>query len=109
MTIAEMFGQSAVLSLLGMGVVFAFLTILIVCMTLVAKLIHALGWDADVQEPKQAGVVSAPTAAVKNSTAAAVPTAAASIPAALPIPRTTEASVVAVVSAAVNQYRKTNS
>ncbi|MDR2468394.1 MAG: sodium pump decarboxylase subunit gamma, partial [Spirochaetaceae bacterium] len=33
MTIGEMFGQSAQLALLGMGVVFGFLCILIICVT----------------------------------------------------------------------------
>jgi len=82
MTIAEMFGQSGVLAFLGMGVVFSFLIILIVFMTLVAKLIHALGWDADVQAPKQVPVVAG---APSNN-----------------------AAVVAAVTAAVNEYRKTN-
>lgn len=83
MTIAEMFGQSGVLALLGMGIVFSFLIILIVFMTLVAKIIHALGWDADVQAPKQAG-------------------------AAAPVSGAANAAVIAAVSAAVNEYRKTN-
>jgi oxaloacetate decarboxylase gamma subunit len=83
-----MFGQSAVLSLLGMGVVFAFLTILIVFMTLVAKVIHALGWDADVQAPNQSGAAAVPAA----------PSGTAQNPA-----------VVAAISAAVNQHRKSNS
>ncbi len=82
MTIAEMFGQSGVLALLGMGVVFSFLIILIVFMTLVAKTIHALGWDADVQAPK-----SAPAAAAAGAN---------------------NSAVVAAVTAAVNEYRKKN-
>jgi oxaloacetate decarboxylase gamma subunit len=83
MTIIEMFGQSGVLAFLGMAVVFSFLIILIASMTLVAKLISALGWDADVKKP-----------------AAAAPSAGASSP---------NAAVVAAVGAAVNEYRKTNS
>lgn len=83
MTIAEMFGQSGILSLLGMGVVFAFLIILIVFMTLVANLIRALGWDSDVQAPKQVPAVAA--AGVANNSA-----------------------VVAAVTAAVTEHRKQN-
>ena len=86
MTIAEMFGQSGVLALLGMGIVFSFLIILIVFMTLVAKIINALGWDADVQAPKHAGAAAAPASGAAGS-----------------------AAVVAAVTAAVNEYRKTNS
>ncbi|GHV72837.1 hypothetical protein AGMMS49940_01390 [Spirochaetia bacterium] len=40
MTIAEMLEQSGILTLLGMGIVFVFLVILIFCVTLVGKLIH---------------------------------------------------------------------
>lgn len=81
MTIAEMFGQSGVLALLGMGIVFSFLIILIVSMTLVAKIIHAFGWDSDVQAPKQSGEPS-------------------------PVSGPVNAAVIAAVSAAVNEYRK---
>jgi oxaloacetate decarboxylase gamma subunit len=45
MTIVEMLGQSGVLSLLGMGVVFGFLVILIIMVTVAGKIIHALGVD----------------------------------------------------------------
>ena len=52
MTIMEMLQQSAVLTVLGMTVVFIFLWIMIVCMNLIAKLIHKLGLDKDIQQPK---------------------------------------------------------
>ncbi|WP_304224649.1 OadG family protein [Gracilinema caldarium] len=83
MTIIEMFEQSGVLTLLGMGVVFGFLIILVLFMDLVAKIIHALGWDKDAQEGQsvQSGSV---TAATGNS------------------------AVVAAIGAAVNEYRKTD-
>jgi oxaloacetate decarboxylase gamma subunit len=84
MTIAEMFGQSGVLALLGMGVVFAFLIILIVFMTLVANAIKALGWDADVQAPKEVPAVATAGGSTDN------------------------AAVIAAVSAAVNEHRKNN-
>ncbi len=83
MTIAEMFGQSGVLTLLGMGVVFGFLIILVLFMTLVAKIIHALGWDIDAQEGQSVQAGSAATAGSNSA-------------------------VIAAISAAVNEYRKTN-
>jgi oxaloacetate decarboxylase gamma subunit len=82
MTIAEMLEQSGVLTLLGMGIVFSFLVILIVAVTLSGKLIHALGWDKDVQQPPRA-------------------------PAAVPAGGN-QAAVTAAISAAVNEYRKEN-
>jgi oxaloacetate decarboxylase gamma subunit len=68
-----MFGQSAVLALLGMGVVFCFLAILIVCVTVTGKLIHALGLDKEnppktataAASGRQEPVVAAISAAVK--------------------------------------------
>jgi len=83
MTIVEMFGQSAILSLLGMGVVFLFLIILIISVTLVAKLVKAMKWDGDITAPR----------------AAYVPSSAAS---------TNPAAVTAAITAAVNEHRKTN-
>jgi sodium pump decarboxylase gamma subunit len=48
MTIAEMLGQSAILMVLGMTVVFAFLWFMIICVNMTAKLVHKMGWDKDV-------------------------------------------------------------
>ncbi|MDR2864885.1 MAG: OadG family protein [Spirochaetaceae bacterium] len=80
MTIGEMFGQSGVLMLLGMGVVFGFLIILIIVMVIEQKIIHAFGLDKDVEEkPASATVNTRP-----------------------------QGPVVAAISAAVQQYRKTN-
>lgn len=84
MTIAEMFGQSGVLALLGMGIVFGFLVILVLFMTLVAKVIHALGWDIDAQEGQKGSAGSATAIAGGNT------------------------AVVAAITAAVNEYRKSN-
>lgn len=53
MTISEMFGQSGVLALLGMAVVFGFLTLLIICISVMGKIIHALGLDKE-EVPKSA-------------------------------------------------------
>jgi oxaloacetate decarboxylase gamma subunit len=82
MTIAEMLGQSGALTLLGMGIVFGFLIILIIAVSLVGKIIHALGLDKD------AGVLPKPAASAGPSTAAKT------------------AAVTAAISAAVTEYRK---
>ena len=37
MTIAEMLGQSGILAVLGMGVVFSFLWIMVICVNLIGK------------------------------------------------------------------------
>jgi oxaloacetate decarboxylase gamma subunit len=80
MTIAEMLEQSGILTLLGMGTVFGFLAILIVSVTLVGKIIHALGLDKDAGAlPKPA---AGPPAAAKTG------------------------AVTAAISAAVTEYRK---
>ncbi|MCQ2593193.1 MAG: OadG family protein [Treponema sp.] len=47
MTITEMLGQSALLTLLGMCVVFSFIIILILCMKLLHAVIHALKLDKE--------------------------------------------------------------
>ena len=52
MTIVEMLEQSAVLTVLGMAVVFGFLWIMIICINLIAKLIRKMGWDKDIEQPK---------------------------------------------------------
>jgi oxaloacetate decarboxylase gamma subunit len=82
MTIVEMLGQSGVLTLLGMGIVFGFLVILILCVSLMGKLIQALGADKDVRQ---------------------APKAAAGAPGG-----TGNAAVTAAISAAVNEYQKTH-
>jgi oxaloacetate decarboxylase gamma subunit len=84
MTIVEMLEQSGVLTLLGMGVVFGFLVILIVCISLVGKLIHAMGLDRDAGAPANAGVLPSG-------------------------PANKAGDVTAAITAAVNEYRKTNS
>jgi oxaloacetate decarboxylase gamma subunit len=79
MTIVEMLEQSGVLTLLGMGIVFGFLIIMIICITLVGKVIHALGVDKDVS--------------VKTGTSPGTANAGA---------------VTAAISAAVTEYQKTH-
>jgi oxaloacetate decarboxylase gamma subunit len=78
-----MLGQSGVLTLLGMGIVFSFLIVLIISVSIAGKIIHALGADKD------AGAL--PAARAGNSGGAKT------------------AAVTAVITAAVNEYRKQNS
>jgi oxaloacetate decarboxylase gamma subunit len=79
MTIVEMLGQSGVLTLLGMGIVFLFLATVILCVTLTGKIIHAIGADKDVTQPQP----------VRTGTGAAKATA-----------------VTAAITAAVTEYQK---
>ncbi|GHV82481.1 hypothetical protein AGMMS49991_10390 [Spirochaetia bacterium] len=84
MTIVDMLEQSGVLTLLGMGIVFSFLAIVIISVTCMGKIVHALGADKDVG--------ASPSAAAKPAVAAAG-----------------QPAVTAAISAAVNEYRKTES
>jgi oxaloacetate decarboxylase gamma subunit len=74
MTILEMLGQSGSLTLLGMGVVFGFLTIMVICVTIMGKIVHALGADKDVLAPGSGGSTTSPakTTAVAAAITAAV-------------------------------------
>jgi len=76
MTIFDMLEQSGVLTLLGMAIVFSFLLILVVFVTLAGKVIKALGLNVNA-----APAVSA-------------------------VQKTGDAGVTAAISAAVNEYRK---
>jgi oxaloacetate decarboxylase gamma subunit len=76
-----MLEQSGVLTLLGMGVVFSFLVVLIISVSLVGKGIHTLGLDKGADAVPRA-VAAGPSAAAKTAT------------------------VTAVISAAVTEYRK---
>jgi len=82
MTIEVMLEQSGVLTLLGMGVVFSFLIILIFAITVVGKLINALKLNKELMPQALAAV---PSASVGSANA-----------------------VTAAISAAVNEYRKSN-
>jgi oxaloacetate decarboxylase gamma subunit len=76
MTIGEMFEQSAILTVLGMTVVFAFIWLMIICVNGFARLVHKIGLDKDTPEKGAcAGGSIAP-------------------------------EVVAAISAAVTEYRK---
>jgi sodium pump decarboxylase gamma subunit len=67
MTIGQMLEQSTILTVLGMLVVFIFLWIMIVSISVVGKAIHKLGLDNDIQPapPKtKAGTPPQVTAAI---------------------------------------------
>lgn len=73
MTISEMLGQSAVLTLLGMCVVFTFLAILIACMNLLRLFIHATKMDeVPVKAETPAAAPAAAPAADRNAVVAAI-------------------------------------
>ena len=75
MSINEMLGQSGLLTLLGMCVVFGFIIILIVCMKLLQVLVHAFKLDQDKTEQTN-GTGTAP---VSNNDGAVVAAIAAAI------------------------------
>ncbi|MDR2049233.1 MAG: OadG family protein [Treponema sp.] len=81
MTIVEMLEQSGVLTLLGMGIVFGFLVILIISVSLVGKFIHAVGADKDLRQPAKAAEA---------------------------VPAGNTGAVTAAISAAVSEYQKTH-
>jgi oxaloacetate decarboxylase gamma subunit len=56
--------------------VFSFLIILIICVTITGKIIHALGADKDVGAPPMAGTGGSGSGPVKASAVAAAITAA---------------------------------
>lgn len=65
MTIAEMLQQSGLLTLLGMGVVFSFLIILIVCMYALHGVLHLFGKDKE--ETTASTGTSAPAPAAQTA------------------------------------------
>ena len=83
MTIEVMLEQSGVLTILGMSVVFSFLIILIFAIMGVGKIISALKLNNELMP----------------QTVAAAPSASVS---------TNAGSITAAISAAVNEYRKSN-
>jgi oxaloacetate decarboxylase gamma subunit len=83
-----MLEQSGVLTLLGMGIVFSFLVIMIIAISQTGKLIHFLGLDKDVQGAPSNTAGAGPVQAQEGNN---------------------NAAVTAAITAAVNEYRKTNS
>ena len=70
MTITGMLGQSGLLTLLGMCVVFSFIIILIICMTIMKSVIRAL--KLDKEEPAKTPVASAPAASAAGNDGAVI-------------------------------------
>jgi len=75
MTITEMLGQSGLLTLLGMCVVFGFIIIMICCMKLLQVIVHA--FKLDKEEPAKTTVASTPAPAAGNDGAIIAAIAAA--------------------------------
>jgi oxaloacetate decarboxylase gamma subunit len=82
MTIFEMLEQSLLLTVLGMGIVFLFLWLMIICVNLTGNLIRKMGLDKDIQ-------------------------ASGTAPSRRP-DGTAKSNVVAAISAAVQEYWKTD-
>lgn len=72
MTIGQMLGQSGILTLLGMGVVFSFLIILILSMYLLHAVIHALKLDKADPKPAAGAAPSASSGAAQKADDGAV-------------------------------------
>jgi oxaloacetate decarboxylase gamma subunit len=72
MTIPEMFVQSTALAAVGMTMVFGFLIIMVICVTLMGKVIHAIGADKEDGPASQA----APAVQADSGALTAVITAA---------------------------------
>lgn len=77
MTITEMLGQSAILTVLGIAVVFGFLIVLVCALHLLHAVVHAL--KLDKEEPPKKTSASAPSASVASSGDGAVIAAIAAI------------------------------
>ena len=60
MTILDMLRQSGLLTVLGMGVVFLFIIIMIISMHILHSIIHALKLDVEKKKESAGQVASAP-------------------------------------------------
>ena len=85
MTIIQMLEQSVVLTLLGMGIVFSFLVILVLCVSGMGNILRVLGFNKDFAI---SGGEDSPSQGGNQANTAAV---------------------VAAISGAVSAYRKENS
>jgi len=79
MTILDMLGQSAVLTVLGMGVVFGFLVIMVICVSIMGKIMQGLEGNKGVDVsltgaplPSQAGFTGTTDAGRSRAVAAAI-------------------------------------
>ena len=85
MTIADMIGQSGTVSLLGMGIVFGFLIILVISISILGKIINSFksGKNISSASVTAAGGGNKPTSANNGD-------------------------IIAAISVAVDKYRKSN-
>jgi len=81
MNIFQMLEQSGILTVLGMGIVFGFLVIMVICVTVMGKVIRSLGGNKDADGSLPDGDASG---AAKST------------------------AVAAAIIASVNEYRKEN-
>ena len=86
MTIMEMIEQSAILTVLGVGVVFSFLILMIISVTLVGKIIRFLESGKDIQ--------------AQESTTQEAATAD------ITVKKGENGPIIVAITAAVNEYRK---
>ena len=84
MTILEMLGQSAIMTLLCMGIVLSFLTILVFVISQIGKLMTIKGFEEDM-------VVSASLAPAKVASSTQVDDSA---------------QITAAITVAINEYKK---
>ena len=77
MTITEMLGQSGLLTLLGMSVVFSFIIILILCIKLLHVILHAFKLDKEEPAKTATPVASTPVQQTGNDGAIIAAIAAA--------------------------------
>ena len=80
MTIFDMLGQSGILAVLGTGIVFLFLFVMIICINIMGGIVKAFG---------------------RNKGETALPATGTG--------QTTNKAVIAAITAAVNKYHKDNS
>ena len=85
MTITEMLSQSGLLAVLGVGMVFGFITIMVISVSLVGKIINAGNYGKNATAPAAATAGTAPGAGAAYN-----------------------AKISAAITAAVTEYRKTH-
>ena len=85
MTIIEMLGQSTILTVLGMGIVFSFLIVLVIVISFIGKLINARIQNQNVI------VTGDPASQIRQGTGTE-----------------NNPQIAAIITAAVNEYRKSD-
>ena len=95
MTILEMLGQSGILTLFGIGMVFTFLTIMVIVISQAGKMFHA----ADSDEEEDGPAVGRPAAAASRLAAGKPAYGNMAAP-------SNSGPITAAIAAAVGAYRK---